>query len=213
MRNKILLAVATVTLAVSAFAALPTYKTFSSVGNAAAPSTVYFPFDPNSQVRVIYANYNTDTNNSALAFTTGTTPYYITTTNQLTSSTTNLLNSTNGLAAGATLVLQHNGTCYSSTVSSWFNNANPAPYGGIGVVLASGGWGVATAVGDEVELMSSATTIPAPAAANNATTTAAISGDALFVGNYGRIVAETITPAFSTNKLNSTSAHYDSASQ
>jgi hypothetical protein len=198
---------------VAAFAGLPTYKTVSAVGNAAAPATVYFPYDANSQVRVIYANYNTDTNNSSLSFATGTTPYSIAATNVATSSTTNLLSSTNGLSTSAVLVLQHGGTCYSSTVASWFSNTNAAPYGGTGVVLASGGWGVATSVGDEVELMSSATTIPAPAAASGSTTTAAMSGDAIFVGNYGRIVSATITPALVTNKLNSVSAHYDSQSQ
>jgi hypothetical protein len=213
MKKILYTAVVGLAVSVAAFAALPTYKTVSAVGNAVAPATAYFPFDANSQVRVIYANYNTDTNNSSLSFATGVTPFYVTTTNQATSSVTNLLNSTNGLSTSAVLVLQHNGTCYSSTVASWFSNTNAAPYGGTGVVLASGGWGVATSVGDEVELMSSATTIPAPAASSGTTTTAAVLGDAVFVGNYGRIVSVTITPALVTNKLNSVSAHYDSQSQ
>lgn len=213
MKKLFILGSAVMLACASALAALPTYKTVSAAGNAAAPATVYFPFDPNSQVRVIYVNYNTDTNNSVLSFTSGSTSYSVTTTNQAASSTTNLISSTNGLSAGATLVLQHGGTCYSSTVSSWFKNTNAAPYGGTGVVLASGGWGVATSVGDEVELMSSATTIPAPAASSGTTTTAAVSGDAIYVGNYGRIVALTVTPALATNKVNSASAHYDSQSQ
>jgi len=42
-------------LGVAAFAALPTYKTLSSIGGtAAAPANVLFPSDPNSQIRVIY---------------------------------------------------------------------------------------------------------------------------------------------------------------
>ncbi|HAO80687.1 MAG TPA: hypothetical protein DCQ92_17285 [Verrucomicrobia subdivision 3 bacterium] len=213
MKKLFILAATAVALALPASAALPTYKTVSAVGNAAAPAIVYFPFDSASQVRVIYANYNTDTNNSSLSFTTGTTAYAVTYTNLLTSSVTNLLNSTNGLSASAVMVLQHGGTCYSSTVASWFSNGGAAPNAGTGVVLASGGWGVGTTVGDEIELMSAATTIPAPAATSATTTTAAFSGDALFVGNYGRLVALTITPALVTNKINTASAHYDSQSQ
>jgi hypothetical protein len=200
-------------IALGALAALPTYKTQSAVGNAAAPSIVYFNYDPNSQIRVIYANYNTDTNNSVLSFATGGTTFYIQATNQATSSTTNQISGTNGLSGSAVLLLHHAGTIYSATASSWTSSTNAGIYGLTNVVLSSGGWGVATSVGDEVEVMSTATTIPAPAAASGSTTTAAFSGDALYVGNYGRDVSVAITPAFITNKLNSVSAHYDSASQ
>jgi len=207
MKKILITAVVGLAVAVAAFAALPTFKTVSGYGNATTGATVYFPADPNSQVRIVNVNYASDSNTAALNFASGTTPFYVTATNVATSSVTNQINSTNGLTAGGVLVLQHNGTCYSSTISTWNQTTNSGPYGGTNVVLASGGWGVATSVYDEVELMSAARPIPVGA------TTNAINGDAIFVGNYGRIVSLQLTPALVTNRIYTASAHYDSQSQ
>ena len=196
---------------VAALAASPTYKTMSASGNAASPASLTFPADPSTQVRVIGVNYSTDTNNSALSFTSGTTAFTQTATNQATSSVTNQINSTNGLAVGATLVLQHAGVCYANTVLTWNQSTNIAsPYQGTNVVLNSGGWAVASSAGDSIYLMGTATTTPAPAASSGSTTSAAVNGEAIYVGTLGgRPVTVTITPAFATNKLNAVTAHYD----
>jgi hypothetical protein len=55
--------------------------------------------------------------------------------------------------------------------------------------------------------------VPAPAAASGTTTTATFQGEAIYVGNYGRLVKVTISPALTTNQLGSVTAHYDSQSQ
>jgi hypothetical protein len=210
MNNKILISVGMLALAVSAFAASPAYVTKSAAGNAAAPAQLTFPADPNSQVRIIQASYDTDTNNSVLSFSSGTTAYYQTITNTATTMVTNQINSTNGLTPNATLVLQHAGVCYPATVTAWNQATNFGPYMGTNIVLASGGWGVIASPGDSIYLMSSAVTIAAPAAASGTTTSATISGEALYVGQYsGRPVTVKITPAFATNKLSSVTAHYD----
>jgi hypothetical protein len=212
MKNYFLILPAVLLSGVAALAASPTYKTMSASGNAASPASVTFPADPyGTQVRVIGVNYSTDTNNSVLSFASGTTVYTQTATNQATSSVTNQINSTNGLSVGATLVLQHGGVCYANTVLTWNQSTNIAsPYQGTNVVLNSGGWAVAASAGDPVYLMGAATTLPAPAASSGSTTSAAVNGEAIYVGSLaGRPVTVTITPAFATNKLNSVTAHYD----
>jgi Phage capsid family len=130
-------------------------------------------------------------------------------------SVTNAINSTNGLAASATLILEHGGVPYTATVSSYGNTGASTLNGGQTgsatnvnyVVLGSGGWGVAANVGDNIYLMGTATTIPIPISTN------VIAGDAVFVGNYGRPVTVSLSTATTTNTLYSVSAHYDSASQ
>jgi hypothetical protein len=196
MKNRILILAGTFALAaVSAFAGLPTYKSTSASGTTAA--TAYFPADPNSQVRVVGYNATSDKSASVMSFTTGTTAYSVTITNAATSSVTNYINTTNGLANSAVLVLQHAGTDYQNTISSYSTNVN-----GSFVVLASGGWGVSTSVGDDVYLMSAATTVPCGA------TTSIQNGEAVYVGNYGRPVAAKLDGT-SACAINAISAHYD----
>ena len=133
-----------------------------------------------------------------LSFSGGSVAYTIVETNQATSSVTNKINSTNGLAASAVLLLNRGGTYYAASVSSWNSTTNSGFYGGTNVVLASGGWGVATSVGDPVYLMDTAVTIPIGA------TTNAINGEAIYVGALpGRPVRVVLTPALVTNRLNS----------
>jgi hypothetical protein len=74
------------------------------------------------------------------------------------------------------------------------------------VVLASGGWGFAAVPGDAVYLMTNSIVIP-----NGAATTVG-NGDAIYVGNYGRPVAITVSGHASCS-LNYASSHYDSQSQ
>lgn len=193
--------------AVTALANLPTYKTVNGFGNGTAGAIAYLPADPNSQIRVIYVSYGSDTNKAALNFTTGTTAYWQTATNVASSSVTNQINSTNGLSANATLILEHGGVPYTATVSSWNSSTNAGTAGGTNVVLSSGGWGVNVSVGDNIYLMSSATALPIGQGTNQ------LAGDAIFVGNYGRPVQAQLTPANLSNSLYSVSAHYDSQSQ
>jgi len=209
------LGIAAVTFAVCA--TLPTYKTVSAYGMANTNAYANFPADPNSQIRIIYVNYGSDSNTASIGFMTGTTAYQITQTNGATSSVTNLINSTNGLSASTganVLVLQHGGSLYQATIASWnagtnfvASSTNAYASGGTNVVLATGGWGVATSIGDDVYLMSSLTSWPVGVGTN------VISGDAVYVGNYGRPVIVQLGLALATNKLYSVSAHYDSQSQ
>ena len=203
--NKILSTLALgLALALPASASSPAYKTKSASGNAASPSEVIFPADPTTQIRLVNANWNSDTNNAGLSFSGGSTAFYVTATNVASSSVTNQINSTNGLSANAVLVLQHAGTCYSATVSTWNQFTNSGPYGGTNVVLASGGWGVSTGVGDDVYLMDTPVTVPVGA------TTNVMNGEAIYVANLsGRPVRVVLTPSLSTNKLNSVIGRYE----
>lgn len=210
LKEKILLMAGLGLGALGALAASPAYLTQSANGTHAAPASLIIPADPYTQIRVLDIDYSTDTNNSALSFTSGTTVYSIMATNVAPSSITNQINSTNGLAAGATLVLQHNGACYSATVATWNCSTNAGPYGAANVVLSSGGWGVSTTPGDGVYLMGNATTMPAPAAVNGTTTTVNLSGEAIYVAQLsGRPVSVSLSPALSANALNAVTVHRD----
>lgn len=200
--NKLFLSLAVgLTLAIPASATTPAYKTKSAAGNAAAPAEVIFPASPGNQTRIVSVNWNSDTNNAVLSCSGGSTVFSIVETNQATTSVTNKINSTNGLSAGAVLVLQHGGVCYKSTVSTWNASTNSGFYGGTNVVLASGGWGVATSAGDSVYQMDSPVTLPIGATTNTA------NGVAIYVATLpGRPVRVVLTPALSTNKLNSITA-------
>lgn len=192
-------------------ASLPTYHTFSAYGNSTAPASVIMPADPNSQIRVVSIFYTSDTAGAQFVFSSGTTAYSEIWTNLATSTTTNLINSTNGLATGSTLVLQHGGADYTNSISSWGNvDTNLYSYGLTNVafvVLNTGGFGVVPSVGDPVYLMGPATYWQAGATTNS------LDGDDIYSGNYGRPVMVTLGPATATNRLSSISAHYDSAAQ
>ncbi|MEI8288673.1 MAG: hypothetical protein WCH99_04325 [Verrucomicrobiota bacterium] len=201
--KKTLILAAALTTGLTALAALPIYNTKSANGNAAAPATVIFPADPATQIRVVGVNYTTDTNNSVLAFSGGSTAFSIVETNQATSSVTNKINSTNGLAGSAVLVLQHGGVCYAATVSAWNSSTNAGFYGGTNVVLTSGGWGVRTSAGDSVYLMDTPITIPAASSTM-------IGGEAIYAATLpGRPVMAQLTPALVTNKLNNVTVRYE----
>lgn len=191
-------AIATFSLAV--FAASPTYVTKSGAGNAAAGASVIFPSDPSTQIRVINANWNSDSNTAVLSFSSGISAFSIAATNAATTSTTNQISGTNGLSGTSVLVVEHLGTAYAATMSSYSSNATLGAF----VVVGSGGFGVATSVGDSLYQMGTATTVPVGA------TTNFMSGEALYVGTYqGRPVRVVLTPALVTNILNSVTAHYD----
>ena len=197
--------------ALPALAALPTFRTFSAAGNAASPATVYLPADPNSQIRVVSAFYQTDTNNAALIFTSGQGAYYQAQTNALSSSITNQVNTTNGLTAGSTLVLQQGGSCYAAVLSSLATSLSTNAYSVVTtnyfVVLASGGWAVSAVQYADIYQMGSATTLTVGNATNG------INGDAIYVAAYGRPVAVKLSPALGTNQITALTVHYDSQSQ
>jgi hypothetical protein len=144
----------------------PSYKTLSGGGSPAAPAEVDFIAKPALQARLVSVNYQSDTNNAQLQISTGVSAVGITATNVASSSVTNQINSTNGLAPNAVLLLQHGGAAYIATASTWNQTTNSGPYGGTNVVLASGGFGVATSVGDAVYLMGTPTALGIGAATN-----------------------------------------------
>jgi hypothetical protein len=213
MKNNILALATGIALAAGtllpdrAGAALPTYKSATAWGNAGTGATAWLPSDPHSQIRVVGVQYSSDTASASLGFNSGTTAFYQTATNVLTSSVTNQINSTNGLSVGAVIVLQQAGVIYTNTVATWNQTANAGPYGGTNVVLNAGGWGVIAQPGSDIYLMGTATSWPVGA------TTNAINGDAIYVGAYGRPVEVYLPPATASNRLYIVTAHYDSASQ
>ena len=201
--KKLFIATAAVALAVSVMAG-PGYVTKSASGNAASPASVILPADPSTTLRLVTVNWSSDTNNAVLSIADGSTAYSIVETNVSSTSVTNKINSTNGLSANAVLVLQQGSTCYAATVSSWSATTNSGAGGGTNVVLASGGWGVNTRVGDAVYLMNTPTTLPVGATTNWQ------SGTAIFGATYpGRPIRVVLTPALATNKLNSVVGRYE----
>lgn len=209
IKNLIITGLAVCGVALTVFAASPRFVTKSDPGVAASPAEVIFPSDPSSQLRIVSVNWQSDSNSAALSFSGGSTAYNIQQTNALTSSVTNLIGFTNGLSASAVLVLEHAGVCYSAVVSSWnasatFVTNSGVVTGGTNVVLASGGWGVATSIGDKVFLMDTPVTIPV------GITTNAYNGFAVYAATLvGRPVRVVLTPALVTNRLNSVVAVYD----
>jgi hypothetical protein len=186
-------------LALAAWAASPSYTTKSANGNSTAGAEVIFPSAAQSQIRVVNVNWNSDSNTAVLSYSTGAGAYYVSVTNAATSSTTNQINTTNGLVAGRVLVLESGGVGYAATMSSFNSNATWGCY----YVLPSGGWGVATTVNDDIYQMGTATTVPVGETTNSA------NGEGVFVGAVGRPVRIQLTPAAVTNKINSAVARYE----
>jgi hypothetical protein len=208
----LLLACMAVTLVMPASAALPTYHTFSAIGNAAAPATVILPADPNSQIRVVSLFYSSDTNTAQLSLISGSTAYSLTATNLATTSITNLIDSTNGLSGGSGLILQHGSGDFTNSVSSWgtyISGTNTSGYvtNQAFLVTGSGGFGTLTTVGDNIYLMTNAVSLYIGSGTNQ------MNGDDIYSGYYGRPVQATLSPANWTNRIYVLSAHYDSQSQ
>lgn len=180
-----------------AFAAGNTYTTKTgTAGSAANPTYVIFPGEAQKTPRLVNVNYDTDTNNAALTFRQGTTAYVLTQTNAATG-TNIVINTTNGLSADAVVVLQKaNGTC------AWTNVYTTAGGSSTNLYLYPGGFGVAGAIGDQLFLMSSASSIPA-------TSDAAVNGEAIYVGAYSRPMMIRLTPALLTNYIHSATVVYE----
>jgi hypothetical protein len=235
MRNKIASISAGLSVGfgcLSALANIPTYHTISAYGNNTLPATAIFAADPNSQVRVVSVNYSSDIASGVLNFSSGTTAYSVIYTNLTPTWTTNVINSTNGMVAGAGLFLQHAGVVYTNVAAAvantgtgtltlngytltnavttlGVNGSGPAGVAAtnISYVISSFGWGVIPAVNDEIYLQGPVTSIFVGIQTNW------MNGDDLFSGAYGRPVEMQLPFASSTNRISSASAHYDSASQ
>ena len=193
-----------IALALALPASAATFKTLSANGNSTAGAQVCFPVaDSSSTMRIVSVNYSNDTAAGTLSFSGGATALSIVATNAATTSVTNLVNSTNGLSASAIVVLQHLGVCYPATVSSWAAatnyiaaSTNGAASGGTNIVLTSGGFGVATSIGDDVFIMDTPVTIPVKAESS------AQNGDAIYSAALsGRPILVKLGTASTTNKL------------
>jgi hypothetical protein len=190
-----LVALAT-TLALSA-SAQPRFVTKSAGGNSTTGAEVIFRSTPGAQKRIVNVLYQSDKADGSLAFTAGTVAYYTTRTNGASTSVTNCLNLTNGLANSAVLVVEHAGVPYKGTISSYGSNAVEGAF----VVLTSGGFGVATTTNDTVYLMGSATTVPVGATTNG------LAGYSIYAADFpGRPIRVAMPAATTTNRLNSVTA-------
>jgi hypothetical protein len=162
-------AIAMASVAVTAMAA-PEYVTTSGSGTTAV--TVYWPADAVRTPRIVGVIATSDKAASVLSIRKGTTAYTPVVTNLVTTSTTQWLNTTNGLAANDVVILQKaSGTCYSSTVASVETNM---------VTLASGGFGATVALADQIYKLSAASTIKVGSATVN------FQGPAIYAGDRGR---------------------------
>ena len=185
---------------------IPVYQTLSATGNAAAPSTVYFTAIPNQQVRIVSVSYQADTNNAGLQIQAGSTAYYQTATNATSTSVTNGINSTNGLLAGSTLILDQGGLPYSATLASYGawpgTNSLGVVTNAYYIVLGANGWNTAANSGSSIYQMSAPATVPV------GNTTNSLFSNALYAAPPGRPLTVTLTPALQTNRLNAVSGRY-----
>jgi hypothetical protein len=210
------LACLAIALAIPARAALPTYHTFGpSGGISSAPATIILPADPNSQIRIVSVMYTSDNAAGQFSFTSGNTAFSCMYSNTA-SSVTNFITSTNGLAVGQQLIMQHNGADYTNAVLNWgtfVSGTNTSGYvtNQAFVQTASafsfGGTSDVSTAGDSLYAMTSPFSWFAGATSNQ------LNGDDIFSGNYGRPVEVQLGLATTTNRLSSVSAHYDSAAQ
>ena len=189
--------------ALSSLAGSPTFKSFTSLGGNANPAQINIPADPNLQIRLVDLTYSSDTNNGVITLSTGSTAFYATATNAATTSTTNQVNTTNGLSTGA-VILQHAGICYTSTIASYNNTGTGVLNGGTAtnvsyIVVAGGGFGVASSVGDDIYLMGQSTATRYVGSGTNA-----FDGAAIYVANPGRPLTIGIAPGNVTNRLTAT---------
>jgi hypothetical protein len=205
----VLLACMAIALAVPAFAALPTYRSFSGYGSATQPATVILPADPNSQIRVVTVYYSSDTNIAQFTFTSGGTAWSVAQTN-LTGLATNSVGSTNGMYGGEQVMLQHNGSGYTNSIATfgYATNINSVTgNNGYYYINTTTAFGVAPTIGDNIWQMTNSASI------NVAITTNALNGDDIYSGNYGAPVEVQLGPCQTTNRLSTVSAHYDNAAQ
>jgi hypothetical protein len=213
MINKILSIAMGCCLAVSASAALPTYRSFTDPGNATYPGFCFMPADPNSQVRVVSISYSSDTNTASIQFSSGVQAYFQVITNLVTSGITNVVNSTNGLVPNSTLLLQQGGNGYTNKLVSWGNTGtNNLAWFSVAtnvnfIVLGTGGWGVAANQNADIYQMGTQANIFVGAQTNW------IDGDDIYSGAYGRPVIVQFSSCLVTDAFNTISCHYDSQSQ
>jgi hypothetical protein len=185
-------------VAFASLAALPTFVTLNGAAGNAAGAQVIFPADPNSQVRLVSCWYQSDTATNLLSFITGTGAYVVGT-NSPAGTSINVLQ-TNGLTTGASVIIQ-------SANGRWITNCTISSFPQSTNITLSLTPAFGFTNGDSLYLMGSASTIP------TLSTTNALNGEAIYVGNYGRPVLVTMSPASVSNRLNAVSAHYDSQSQ
>jgi len=193
--KKIIVLSAALLLAVSLPAASPAYVTKSGNGNATTGASVIFPSVSQQQIRLVNLNWNSDSNTATASYTTGLGAYSITATNPSSTYLTQYVNSVVGMVTNTGFILEHSGIGYYALLVAT-NNATNAVFG-------SGAFGVLSSVGDRLYQLDTAVTVPIGA------TTNAANGEALFVGAVGRPVRVIISPALSTNKINSAVARYE----
>ncbi len=192
MKKILLISAACVLAGLVALAGSPVYVTKTAAGTASTPAFIIFPGDSSTQLRFVNVSYLTDTNNAAVTFTPCTGAYAISFATNAGALIT--VSKTNGLTAGASLIIQTRAGVTTNVVISSFVNAT-------NVVLTC--VTAATAINDEVFLLGTAQTYFVGIGTN------ALNGEAIFVGNQGRPVTVKLSPALVTNYLAGVTAHYD----
>lgn len=192
---KVLIVTALVGLAcLAAQAALRSYVTKSAGGNTTAGAQVSFVADPQAQIRVVSVWYGSDASTNQLRFSSGAGSYVISSNNAAAAIIT--VSTTNGLAANDRLFIQSaNGAYWTNcTISSFPQSTN---------IIISLAPSFGTTNGDYVYKMNTPDTIPIGVATN------ALSGEAIWIGTYGRPVIVEMFPAAVSNRLNTVSVKYD----
>ena len=177
-------------VALLALADTPNYKVKTATGSTAA--TVVWPADPLLQIRLVGTVATSDKAGAVLSFRTGVTPLSISVSNPAGTAIT--LTRTNGVTTNDIVVVQYkNGTAERNSVVSFQSATN---------VTLAGATSAATAIGDEVYVMSTPSTLPVGAA------TVSYQGEAIYVGNKGRPIS-CVLDGTSACTINAQTARYE----
>jgi hypothetical protein len=165
------------------------------------PYTI-FPTSEGLQTRIVTVNWHSDTNTAALNFSTGSNVVAITATNIASTYQTQYVNSTVGLVTNSWCILEHAGAAYLSLLVATNNGTNAVFTNAL--VALSGGFGVLSSVGDNIYMLGSSNSIPIGASTNWQ------SGEAIYVADRpSRPVLVQLSPALTTNRINSVTARYE----
>jgi len=195
MKNKFLFSItAAVLVCASLHAAIPSYVTKSQTNTTQA--TVIFPYDPNSQIRLLSVFASSDLTSSKLTCYVGGTSHYCNIAETNTALTNIFVESTNGFVAGQLLYIHGLTNDMIATNSSMPSATN--------IVLTTS-IGIAKYQGMEIECM----TTNVPTLAIGGFTNKVIASDAIWVGNYGRAMVLSVNGTAACS-IDSASVKYDS---
>jgi hypothetical protein len=192
-QTKLLLGLALFALAVTSWAATPTYKSKTGNGDSTTPAQVIFPSDASTQIRLISVWWENPTNGARIMFSSGGAAKRATG-SAVSAQTSNWVDSTVGLVTNTTLVCEIAGVGYSTTLVAT-NNTN--------LIWIYPALGVAITTNSSWYVMGTETSYPIQDSTN------ALVGEAIFVAEPGRPMRVRLSTTAATNRILSASARYE----